>query len=270
VTGFEGLFGARKPLIGVVHVLPLPGSPEWSGSVGGAIARAVEDAVAYERAGFDAVIVENFGDAPFARGFAGRGAVAGLAAVGARVAERVRLPLGVNVLRNDAESAVAVAAAVGAAFIRVNVLVGAAATDQGVIQGAAHRTMRAVRSVAPSLLVFADVLVKHAKPLGETDPGRVASDTVERGRADALIVTGAATGTPAAADRVAAVRAGAHGVPVLVGSGVTAETVGAVLAACDGIIVGSAAMREGRAGGPVDADRAKAIVESARAGRRRC
>ena len=134
MTGFEGLFGARKPLIGVVHVLPLPGSPEWSGSVGGAIARAVEDAVAYERAGFDAVIVENFGDAPFARGFAGRGAVAGLAAVGARVAERVRLPLGVNVLRNDAESAVAVAAAVGTAFIRVNVLVGAAATDKGVIQ----------------------------------------------------------------------------------------------------------------------------------------
>jgi predicted TIM-barrel enzyme len=127
--------------------------------------------------------------------------------------------------------------------------------------------MRAVRSVAPSLVVLADVLVKHARPLGETDPGRVASDTVLRGGAHALIVTGAATGAPAAMDQVEAVRVGAPGVPVLVGSGVTADTAGAVLAACDGIIVGSAAMLHGRAAGPVDPDRARAIVESARAGR---
>ncbi len=264
------LFGKPRCLVGVVHVLPLPGSPGWSGAMAGVVSRALEDASALERAGFDAVIVENFGDAPFARGFAGRGAVAGLSAVAARVADRVKLPLGVNVLRSDAESAVAVAAAAGGAFIRVNVHVGAAVTDQGVVQGGAFRTMRAIRDMAPGLLVLADVLVKHAQPLGETDPGRIAKDTVERGLADALIVTGEATGAPAALTRVAAVRAAVPGVPVLVGSGVTAESVGVVLDACDGVIVGSSIMRDGRPGGPIDPERARSFIERARSGRGGC
>jgi len=264
------LFGKPKCLIGVVHVLPLPGSPGWSGAMADVVGRALDDASALERAGFDAVIVENFGDAPFSRGFAGRGAVAGLGAVAARVADRVRIPVGVNVLRSDAESAVAVAAAAGGAFIRVNVHVGAAVTDQGIVQGGAFRTMRAIRDMAPGLLVLADVLVKHAQPLGETDPARIAKDTVERGLAHALIVTGEATGSPAALTRVAAVRAAVPGVAVLVGSGVTAETVRAVLDACDGVIVGSAVMRGGRAGGPVEPERARTLVERARSGRSGC
>lgn len=264
------LFGKPKCLIGVVHVLPLPGSPGWAGAMADVVNRAVDDATALESAGFDAVILENFGDAPFSRGFAGRGAVAGLSAVAARVADRVRLPIGANVLRSDAESAVAVAAACGGAFIRVNVHIGAALTDQGIVQGSAFRTMRAIRDTAPGLLVLADVLVKHAQPLGETDPGRIAKDTVERGLADALIVTGEATGAPAALPRVTVVRAAVPGVPVLVGSGVTAETVCAVLDACDGVIVGSAVMRGGRAGGPVDAERARSLVERARSGRSGC
>lgn len=265
-----GLFGRSKCLVGVVHVLPLPGSPGWGGAMADVVGRALNDASALERAGFDAVIVENFGDAPFSRGFAGRGAVAGLAAVAARIADRVRLPIGVNVLRSDAESAVAVAAAVGGAFIRVNVHVGAAVTDQGVVQGGSFRTMRAIRDVAPGLLVLADVLVKHAQPLGETDPGRIAKDTVERGLAHALIVTGEATGEPAALTRVAAVRAAVPGVPVLVGSGVTAQTVRGVLEASDGVIVGSAVMHGGRAGGPIDPERALSFIEAARSGRNGC
>lgn len=264
----EPLFGTPKCLIGVVHVMSLPGSPGWSGPMADVSRRAVEDATTLERAGFDAVIVENYGDAPFSRGFAGRGAIAGLAAVGARVSDSVRVPVGVNVLRNDAESAVAIAAAAGGAFIRVNVHVGAAVTDQGVVHGAAFRTMRAIRCMAPGLLVLADVLVKHARPLGETDPGRIARDTVERGLAHALIVTGPATGSETPMERVIAVRAAVPGVPVLVGSGVTAASVAGVLEACDGVIVGSAVMRDGRAGGPAVLERAASFVAAARAGRR--
>jgi membrane complex biogenesis BtpA family protein len=260
----ERLFGRAKALIGVVHLIPLPGSPGWGGDIAAVVGRATTDAAALEDAGFDGAILENFGDAPYARGFAGRGAVAGLAAAGSAVAAQVDLPLGVNVLRNDALSAVAIAAAIGARFIRVNVHVGAAVTDQGIVQGRAMDTMRAIRDHAVDVAVFADVLVKHAAPLGETSIERVARDTFERGLASALIVTGDETGSPASLDDVSRVKRAVPEAPVLVGSGATPETAPAILEIADGIIAGSAIMEGGKAGGRIDPERARALARSLR------
>ena len=260
----ETIFARPKALIGVVHLMPLPGSPGWAGDIGAVIERALADAGALERAGFDGLILENFGDVPFARGFAGSGAVAGLAAAGSRVAEATGIPVGVNVLRSDGPSAVAVASATGARFIRVNVHTGAALTDQGIIQGNAMETMRAVRDMAPGLAVFADVFVKHATPLGGISLEQSAKDAVERGLAAALIVTGEATGTAAEPEHLTRVRGAVPGTPVLVGSGVTAETASSILQEADGIIVGSALMKDGRAANPIDPARARAFVEAAR------
>src|SRR5919112_5093978 len=109
------------------------------------------------------------------------------------VAREVRLPFGVNVLRNDALSALAIAAATGAAFIRVNVHTGAYVTDQGIIEGDAYATLRKRAALAPDVLIFADSLVKHATPLGDVSP----KDLRERGLADAVIVTGSETGAAA-------------------------------------------------------------------------
>jgi membrane complex biogenesis BtpA family protein len=260
----ERLVGESPVLIGVVHLAPLPGSPGWARDMRSVADRAVADAIALEKAGFDAAILENFGDAPYARGFAGRGAVAGLAAVGAAVAAEVGLPLGVNVLRNDALSAVSVAAAIGARFIRVNVHVGAAVTDQGIVQGRAMGTMRAIRDEAPGLAVLADVFVKHAVPLGGATLERAARDTFERGLASALIVTGEATGAPASLDDVSRVKKAVPEAPVLVGSGATPETAPRIIEVADGIIAGSAIMEGGSAGRPIDPDRALALARSLR------
>ncbi|MBD3349178.1 MAG: BtpA/SgcQ family protein [Candidatus Eisenbacteria bacterium] len=261
----DDVFGHGKAVVGVVHLLPLPGSPRWGGDMGEVLARAEADACALEESGFDGIIVENFGDAPFARGFAGRGAVAGLAAAGDRVAQAAGVPLGVNVLRNDALSAVAVAAAVGARFIRVNVHVGAVVADQGVLEGDAMATMRAVREMAPGLRVVADVGVKHATPLAATSLEAQARDAVQRGLASALIVTGQATGSPARPEDLERVKTAVPETDVLVGSGVTPETAAATLAASEGVIVGSAVMRDGKPGGPVDAGRARDFIRAARA-----
>ena len=228
------------------------------------VRRALDDATAIESAGFDGIILENFGDAPFSRSFAGRGAVAAMAAIGAIVSENTSVPLGINVLRSDALSAVSVAAAVGARFIRVNVHVGAAATDQGIIQGNARETLLAIREQAPGLRVFADVFVKHAKPLSSDSIEQSASELVERGRAAALIVTGSMTGSPGSPEELARVRAAVPGTPVLVGSGVTSATTAETLTRCDGVIVGSDIMEGGTAARPIDPERAAAFVRAAR------
>jgi membrane complex biogenesis BtpA family protein len=260
----ESVFGSSKALIAVVHLLPLPGSSGWGGDIEAVVQRAFGDADAIQQAGFDGVILENFGDAPFARGFAGRGAVAGLSATAARVGERLSIPMGINVLRSDALSAVAVAAAVGARFVRVNVHIGAAVTDQGIIQGDARETLQAIRELKPGLAVFADVFVKHARPLGSADIEQASAELVERGKASALIVTGDMTGSPASMEQVQRVKTAARGVPVIVGSGTTAETVAETLMIADGVIVGSYIMEGGRAANPIDRDRAAAFVRGAR------
>lgn len=264
MSALQDLFGRPKCLIAVVHLPALPGSPRWEGDPREVARRAVEDATAARDAGFDGVILENFGDAPYSRDFAGRGAVAGLAAAAARVIDSVELPLGINVLRSDALSAVAVSAAVGAAFVRVNVHTGAAVTDQGLIQGDAMSTMMAVRDQAPGLKVFCDVLVKHASNLGVTGIERAAEDTFKRGLASALIVTGDATGAPASLDDVRRIKRVLPEAPIIVGSGVTAETAAGVLDEADGIIVGSAVMKGGSAANPIDPERATTFVKAAR------
>lgn len=279
-------------LIGVIHLPPLPGAPRWGSTPGNdddkrrvateddefdrLLTRAAADARAYAENGADAVIVENFGDAPFTKGAVGPETVAAMAAAG-RAVRAVLLAdagtaaancvLGFNVLRNDGRAALALCAACGGGFVRVNVLSGAAWTDQGLIEGDAHGLLRYRRTVCPGALIFADVHVKHARPapgVGALPIEEAARDTLERGLADALIVTGPGTGAPTDPADVARVRAACGPeARIFVGSGTTPESVGALRAAgADGFIVGSSLMRDGRPGGPVEGARVAALVRA--------
>ena len=262
---------AGRPLfIGVVHLLPLPGSARWGGDFDAVLDRAMADALAYARGGTDALIVENFGDAPFAKLAAGPETVAAMCAAGRAVREaladagRDALPLGFNVLRNDARAALALCAAAEGAFIRVNVHTGSAWTDQGLIEGDAHGTARYRARVCPKALIFADVHVKHARPaaVGQTIE-EAAHDARDRGLADALIVTGNATGASTDLDEIARVRNACPEALLFVGSGVTAENVGECLrCGADGCIVGSTCERGGRAGSAVEESRVAALREA--------
>jgi membrane complex biogenesis BtpA family protein len=206
-----------------------------------------------------AVLVENYGDHPLYPDDAPKETVAALTAAAVAVRRAVSIPVGVNVLRNDAHAALAVAAAADLAFIRVNVHMGAVVTDQGILQGRAHETLRLRARIAPAVRIFADVHVKHGRPLGNDDPVLAAQEV-----ADGVIVTGPATGVAADLDRVRLVRAALVATPVLVGSGVTAETAGDVLRLADGAIVGTAAKRGGVTEAAVDPDRVRVLVRSAR------
>jgi len=245
-------------LIGVIHLAGLPGSPRAI-PLAETIQRAVADAQALEQGGVDAIIVENFHDAPFRPGPVDAHTVAAMTAATLRVRSAVGCDLGVNVLRNDAAAALGIALACEASFIRVNVHSGAMLTDQGIINGRADETLRLRKLLnAERIQIYADVLVKHAVPLGPVTLEDAVRDAVERGLADAVIVTGATTGSPASPDDVSrAVEAA--GVPVFVGSGVTADNLAEFVPPATGVIVGSWLKRDGVIASPVDARRVEHV-----------
>jgi membrane complex biogenesis BtpA family protein len=253
----------RPRLIGMVHLGPLPGSPSYRGEIDAVVAAAVLDARVLESAGFDGVIVENFGDAPFFADDVPKVTVAAMARAAADVRRAVGIPVGVNVLRNDGLAAVAVAASSGASFIRINVLSGIMTTDQGTITGQAAAIARARRELTPDLWIMADVFVKHAVPPAGLSIEQAASDLARRGGAGAIIVSGDATGRPPGIALVRKVKAAAGDVPVYVGSGVTAGTAGRFLSAADGVIVGTSLKQRGVTTNPVAANRARAFVAAA-------
>ncbi|WP_049925082.1 BtpA/SgcQ family protein [Halopiger goleimassiliensis] len=267
--------GTARPVVGMVHLPPLPGAPAFDGDRELLRRRAREDARRLEAGGVDAIVIENFGDAPFYPDEVPPHVVAEMTAIASELRDAVDVPLGVNVLRNDAEAALSIAAAVDAAFVRVNVHVGAATTDQGLLEGRAHETLRLRERIAADVAILADVHVKHATPVGDTGLERAAMETVERGRADGVIVSGPGTGTETAladVERVADALSsgddgdGAADVPVFVGSGVTASSVAEVFAAgADGVIVGTALKEGGETTNPVSREHVERVVSAARA-----
>jgi membrane complex biogenesis BtpA family protein len=248
-----------------LHLRPLPGAPRFDGDLARVREHLLRDAGALADGGVDGLMMENFGDVPFYPRRVPAHVVAHMTALADAVRQRLpQLPLGINVLRNDGRSALAVAHACGASFVRVNVLCGARVTDQGVIEGVAHDLLRdrAALGATDSVKILADVDVKHSAPLGA---GRALADEVDdmiaRGLADAVIVSGAGTGKGTDPRHVAAVRAAAaRRAPVLVGSGVSVESIGALLAHADGFIVGTSLKRDGLADNEVDAARVRALM----------
>ncbi len=260
--GVASIWPRDGVLIGMIHLPPLPGTPRWSGSMATVRDHALRDAEALTESGFDGIIVENYGDAPFLPAVSPECMAALTVAVDA-VGRATALPLGVNVLRNDAVSALAIARATDAAFIRVNVHTGSMWTDQGLIEGTAGETLRTRSRLQLETRILADVHVKHGIPPAGSSVTGAASDAWDRGLADGLIVSGTATGRPVASADLDAARKGAPEAPLFVGSGVTETSVRGLLTEAFGCIIGSAIMSAGP-GTPVDPSRAKRMVEVAR------
>jgi uncharacterized protein len=250
-------------LIGVIHLQPLPGSPAHLLDMDEIIARAVADGAAIKQAGFDAAIVENFGDTPFPHEAIPPASLAAMAVAADRVRRETGLKIGINALRNDPRSGLGIAVATGASFIRVNVHTGVYATDQGFIEGRADETLRYRKQLGARVAIFADVNVKHATPISQPDIGQAAKDTAYRGMADVLIVTGVATGEPASMDQLRTVKQAVPDRRLFVGSGAMVETVAELLSVADGVIVGTGIKPGGDTSRPIDVDIARAFAHAA-------
>lgn len=260
----------RPKFVGVVHLPALPGDPCASASTTfkSVYDSAMGDAERLVSGGVDGLIVENFGSAPFYKGSEGDRIPPHQAAAITAVCAQIKslfpeITLGVNCLRNDAYTALGIASATGADFIRVNVHTGAYLTDQGVIEGEAAHTLSYRASLGSNQpKIWADILVKHATPLAPITPEQAASDTLYRGRADALIVTGTGTGAPVDEMILKKVRNSIGPAPLYIGSGLTLENVSVLACNATGAIVGTALKERGHLHAPVSLERVRSMREA--------
>lgn len=251
MLSFQKLF-PEKPIIGMIHMPALPGAPDNTKSMKELTEFALVEAGKLEGAGLDACIVENVGDTPLFKQDLPPYSVAAMATVTREVVRQTKMKVGVNMLRNACEEALSVAHVAGAEFIRCNVLIGAYATDQGIIEGCAARVARLRKTLGSEVLVFGDVHVKHAYPIFNVEIEYAAQDLAERGGADAVIVSGARSPVPPSFDRVKKVR-DAIKKPVLIGSGISLSNARQFYQNSDGIIIGEPDFKVGGVwGGPSD------------------
>lgn len=257
--------GVAKPVIGMLHLPALPGSPGYGGDIKAVREHVLNDARILHHGGVHGLMIENFGDVPFFSDRVPTHTVTHMTALAKAVRDEVDLPLGINVLRNDGLSALAVAHAVGAAYIRVNVLSGACLTDQGVITGKAAELMRYRKQIgAEHIKVLADVRVKHAAPLAERPLDEEVDELVKRAAADGVIVSGTGTGRPTDPALAKAVKALAPDTPVWIGSGATPESLARLAEHADGFIVGSYFKPDEVTSRPVDPQRVQAFMGAVR------
>ncbi len=256
-------FEKDKSLIGTVHLAPLPGSRGSKHDPDTIIEAALADAIAYARGGVDGLIVENFGDAPFLPDRVEPHTVAYMTLIVRAIRKQVAeqgIPVGVNVLRNDGLAALGIARAAGASFVRINVLTGVVATDQGIVEGRAHEVVRYRELIGGRMAILADVHVKHGRTLHSDDIAQAAHDTFHRGGADGLIITGAASGAPPDRAELQAVNNVLPDAPLIAGSGLTPYNAPEIFAHARGAIVGTWCKQDGEITAPVDRARVEKLV----------
>lgn len=260
---FKDIFTKDKAVIGCIHLLALPGSPQYAGNIKQVIDQALKEAEIFNKYDLDGLIIENFRDTPFYPDNVPAETIASMTVVTNEITKVFKRPIGINVLRNDAKSALAIASICDIQFIRVNVHIGATVTDQGVIHGKAYETLRLRKSLNSNVLIFADVAVKHASPLGDRSIIDETKDLSERGMADAIIVSGTHTGGEANHEEIEKVKQNTA-LPVLLGSGVTTKNIHKYCTLADGLIVGSYFKIDGKANNLVEEKRVEKFMNKYR------
>lgn len=246
-------------LIGMIHLLPLPGAPRYGGSIQEILDRASHDAEILMQAGFDGMLIENYGDTPFYKSDVPPHTISGMTMVASEIRRAWKGTLGIQVLRNDANAALAIVSTIRGDFIRVNVLNGTMLTDQGIIESDAAEVLRYRALITPRAKIWADVQVKHAHPLVEIPIEEEVRDLVHRSLADAIIVSGKGTGFETSIEDVRRAR-NATSSPIIIGSGVSASNIRSYQDVADGVIVGTAIKKDRITTNPVDRDAANELV----------
>lgn len=246
--------------IGCLHLLPLPGSAGWGGSMKPVLEQSLREAEVYLENGADGLIIENTHDTPYIRKDVNPGTVAGCAVVAAAVRERFDVPVGIQILAAANLAALEVAAACDLDFIRAEGFAYAHVADEGIIEGdAAEVIRRRAHLRCEGIEIWADAKKKHSAHAITSD---LSIAEIAKGylyfRADGVIVTGGLTGEAPLVDDVSAVTA--LDTRTIVGSGVTLDNIAEMTKLADVLIVGSACKSDGRWESPLDGARVRELT----------
>lgn len=258
-------FKLNKSIIGMIHVEALPGTPKYAGNMSTIISKAKEEARIYAENGINAIAIENMHDVPYMNVAVGPEITASMAVIANEIKNSCKLPCGIQILAAANKEALAVAHAANLDFIRAEGFVFAHVADEGIIQSCAGEILRYRKLIgAENVAIFCDIKKKHCSHAitADVDIGETAK-AAEFFMSDGVIVTGVATGTAADIEDIRNVRAHCN-LPVLVGSGVTAENIEKYLAEVDGIIVGSSLKENGHWIGKVDPKRVAELMKRAK------
>jgi len=256
-----GPFKVEKPIIGMIHLKPLPGSLNYS-TFEDVLEYSFRDAEALVSGGIDGLLIENFMDSPFYPKRVPPHVISCMSLIVWEIKKRFNIPIGVNVLRNDVMAALAIASTTGAEFIRANVHIGCVVTDQGILEGEAYKTIRYREFLRSNVMIFADVAVKHGRLLYDIPIAQLARDIYYRGKADALIITGPQTGVEVNLEDLIRVREAVPEAPIIVGSGINPFNITRLLKYADGAIVGTYLKKDGVVWNPVDIERVKILMNA--------
>ena len=255
------LFNLYKPIIGMIHVDALPGTPKYNGSVKAIIDRAVSEAELYQSLDVPVLMIENMHDVPYLNRNVGPEITALMTTILYEIKKKTCLPLGIQILAGANREALAAAHSAGADFIRAEGFVFAHVADEGTFNSDAGELLRYRKQIGTeNILVFTDIKKKHSSHSITADTNIV--DTAKAAEfflSDGVIITGSSTGSEPSLEEIKSVKAKV-GIPVLAGSGITAENINAYLEYCDGLIIGSYFKQEGKWSNPIDPDRVKNLL----------
>jgi len=256
------LFNLTKPIIGMIHVAALPGTPKFGGNVNAIIEKAKSEALLYQSLGIPALMIENMHDVPYLNRNVGPEIIALMSVILYEIKRHVELPLGIQILAGANKEALAAAHSAGADFIRAEGFVFAHVADEGIFSSDAGELLRYRKQIgADKILVFTDIKKKHSSHAITAD-----TDIVETAKAaefflsDGVIITGSCTGTEPSLEEIIAVK-NKVGLPVFAGSGITAENIKTYHEFCDALIIGSFFKQNGKWENPIDPERVKLLLE---------
>ncbi|MFA6599277.1 MAG: BtpA/SgcQ family protein [Ignavibacteriaceae bacterium] len=255
------LFNLHKPIIGMIHVEALPGTPKYNGSIKAVIDKALSEALLYQSLGVPVLMIENMHDVPYLNRNVGPEITTLMSIILYEIKKKVGLPLGIQILAGANKEAIASAYSAGADFIRAEGFVFAHVADEGIFNSDAGELLRYRKQIgAENILIFTDIKKKHSSHSITADTGIV--DTAKAAEfflSDGVIITGSSTGTEPSLEEIKMVKNNV-GLPVLAGSGITAENINAYLEYCDALIIGSYFKEEGKWFNPIDPERVKKIM----------
>ncbi len=242
---FTSVFNGTKPVIGMIHLKALPGTPKNSLNSSEIIRAALEEADIYTKAGIDAIMIENMHDVPYLKGNVGHEVSSLMTLIGYLIKQRTQLPVGIQILAGANLEALAAAKAAGLDFIRAEGFVFAHVADEGFIEAQAGELLRYRKNInAEEIAIFTDIKKKHSSHSITNDVSLL--DTAKAAKfflSDGIIITGNHTGVSASVEELNSLKDLAT--PVLIGSGITKDNVADYWPLCDGMIVGSYFKKEG-------------------------